>query len=111
MVSVSAAIDAGSIPAHIAIIMDGNGRWAKSHGLPRAEGHRRGAEAVRRIVEAASKLGVSYLTLFGFSSEKWFSEKGRKTTNLEKIGPNSASTQTEKLRLRSFILTRRGGAI
>ena len=49
MVSVSAATDAGTIPAHIAIIMDGNGRWAKSHGLPRAEGHRRGAEAVRRI--------------------------------------------------------------
>ena len=71
MVSISAATDAGNIPAHIAIIMDGNGRWAKSHGLPRAEGHRRGAEAVRRIVEAASKLGVSYLTLFGFSSENW----------------------------------------
>jgi len=71
MVSVSAATDAGTIPAHIAIIMDGNGRWAKSHGLPRAEGHRRGAEAVRRIVEAASDLGVSYLTLFGFSSENW----------------------------------------
>ena len=71
MVSVSAATDAGTIPAHIAIIMDGNGRWAKSHGLPRAEGHRRGAEAVRRIVEAASDSGVSYLTLFGFSSENW----------------------------------------
>jgi undecaprenyl diphosphate synthase len=71
MVSVSAAIDAGSIPAHIAIIMDGNGRWAKSHGVPRAEGHRRGAEAVRRVVEAASNLDVAYLTLFGFSSENW----------------------------------------
>ena len=71
MVFVSAATDAETIPAHIAIIMDGNGRWAKSHGLPRAEGHRRGAEAVRRIVEAASDLGVSYLTLFGFSSENW----------------------------------------
>jgi undecaprenyl diphosphate synthase len=71
MVSVSAATDAETIPAHIAIIMDGNGRWAKLRGLPRAGGHRRGAEAVRRIVEAASDLGVSYLTLFGFSSENW----------------------------------------
>lgn len=71
MVSVSAATEAGTIPAHIAIIMDGNGRWAKSRGLPRAEGHRRGAEAVRRVVEAASDIGVSYLTLFGFSSENW----------------------------------------
>ena len=71
MVSISAATDAGNIPAHIAIIMDGNGRWAKSHGLPRAEGHRRGAEAVRKIVEVASNIGVSYLTLFGFSSENW----------------------------------------
>jgi undecaprenyl diphosphate synthase len=58
-------------PVHVAIIMDGNGRWAKSRGLPRLAGHRRGAEAVRRTVEAASDLGVSYLTLYGFSSENW----------------------------------------
>ena len=69
MVTVSVAQNAEAIPAHIAIIMDGNGRWAKARGLPRAEGHRRGAEAVRRVVEAASGFGVSYLTLFGFSSE------------------------------------------
>lgn len=58
-------------PVHVAIIMDGNGRWAKSRGLPRVMGHKRGAEAVRRTVEAAGSLGVSYLTLFGFSSENW----------------------------------------
>jgi undecaprenyl diphosphate synthase len=58
-------------PAHIAIIMDGNGRWAKARGLPRIAGHRRGAEAVRRTISAASELGVRYLTLFGFSSENW----------------------------------------
>ncbi|HUN45188.1 MAG TPA: undecaprenyl diphosphate synthase family protein, partial [Stellaceae bacterium] len=58
-------------PAHVAIIMDGNGRWAKARGLPRVAGHRRGAEAARRAVEAAVELGVSYLTLFGFSSENW----------------------------------------
>jgi undecaprenyl diphosphate synthase len=55
----------------VAIIMDGNGRWAKARGLPRIAGHRRGAEAVRRTVEAAVELGISYLTLFGFSSENW----------------------------------------
>lgn len=58
-------------PVHVAIIMDGNGRWAKSRGLPRVMGHKRGAEAVRRTVEAAGSFGVSYLTLFGFSSENW----------------------------------------
>ncbi len=58
-------------PRHVAIIMDGNGRWAKSRGLPRAIGHRRGAEAARRTVAAAAELGIAYLTLFGFSSENW----------------------------------------
>jgi undecaprenyl diphosphate synthase len=59
------------VPAHVAIIMDGNGRWAASRGLPRAAGHRQGAEAVRRTVEASIELGIVYLTLFGFSSENW----------------------------------------
>ena len=58
-------------PVHVAIIMDGNGRWAKARGLPRIAGHRRGADAVRETVRAAGELGVSYLTLFGFSSENW----------------------------------------
>ena len=58
-------------PVHIAIIMDGNGRWAQARGLPRIAGHKRGAEAVRKTVEAAARAGVSYLTLFGFSSENW----------------------------------------
>ena len=58
-------------PCHVAIVMDGNGRWAKARGLPRAEGHRRGAEAARRAVQSASELGVRYLTLFSFSSENW----------------------------------------
>lgn len=59
------------IPAHVAIIMDGNGRWAASRGMPRAVGHRQGAEAVRRTVEASIELGIGYLTLFAFSSENW----------------------------------------
>lgn len=63
--------DGGAPPIHIAIIMDGNGRWAKARSLPRIAGHRRGAEAVRRAVSASAELGVRYLTLFGFSSENW----------------------------------------
>jgi undecaprenyl diphosphate synthase len=59
------------VPRHIAIIMDGNGRWAQARGLPRIAGHRQGAEAVRRTVRAAGDLGIPYLTLFGFSSENW----------------------------------------
>jgi undecaprenyl diphosphate synthase len=59
------------LPAHVAIIMDGNGRWAKSRGLPRVAGHKKGAETARAIVECAAKLGVSYLTLYAFSSENW----------------------------------------
>jgi undecaprenyl diphosphate synthase len=64
-------VEAPAPPAHVAIIMDGNGRWAKARGLPRIAGHRRGAEAVRRSIVAATELGISYLTLFGFSSENW----------------------------------------
>ena len=58
-------------PNHIAIIMDGNGRWAKARGLPRIEGHRRGGETVRRITEECARLGIRQLTLFAFSSENW----------------------------------------
>ncbi len=60
-----------NIPTHIAVIMDGNGRWAAARGLPRTMGHQRGSEAVKRITHAAAELGVKYLTLFGFSSENW----------------------------------------
>lgn len=59
------------IPRHVAIIMDGNGRWAKERGLPRLEGHRAGAESVREVMEACIELGVEYLTLYAFSSENW----------------------------------------
>jgi len=59
------------VPVHVAIIMDGNGRWAAGRGLPRTEGHRRGAESVRAVIKAASCAGIGYLTLFGFSSENW----------------------------------------
>jgi undecaprenyl diphosphate synthase len=63
--------DFPDIPRHIAIIMDGNGRWAKERGLPRREGHRAGAESVREVTDACIDLGVEYLTLYAFSSENW----------------------------------------
>ena len=63
-------------PVHVAIIMDGNGRWAKARGLPRTAGHKRGAEAVRAAVKGAAELGISYLTLFGFSAENWKRPQG-----------------------------------
>jgi undecaprenyl diphosphate synthase len=63
--------DGSSVPNHVAIIMDGNGRWAKSRGLPRVAGHRRGADAVRRVVRGAGELGIPVLTLFAFSTENW----------------------------------------
>jgi undecaprenyl diphosphate synthase len=60
-----------SNPRHVGIIMDGNGRWAAERGLPRSEGHRRGAESVRRVVRAARELGLSTLTLYAFSAQNW----------------------------------------
>ncbi|HZB63669.1 MAG TPA: isoprenyl transferase [Microvirga sp.] len=59
------------MPAHVAIIMDGNGRWAAQRGLPRFEGHRRGVEAIRRAVRTAGDLGIRYLTVYSFSAENW----------------------------------------
>ncbi len=67
----AAAKDLKTIPRHVAIIMDGNGRWARERGLPRTEGHRAGAETVRRVTEACSEVGVEFLTLYAFSSENW----------------------------------------
>src|ERR1700739_5004414 len=58
-------------PRHVAIIMDGNGRWGAARGLPRGEGHRRGVEALRKTVRAAGELGIRILTIFSFSSENW----------------------------------------
>ncbi|MEA2952978.1 MAG: undecaprenyl diphosphate synthase [Alphaproteobacteria bacterium] len=68
-VNISSAVF--EVPRHVAIIMDGNGRWAAARGLPRSEGHRRGVEALRRTVRAAGEIGISVLTIFSFSSENW----------------------------------------
>lgn len=70
----------GDIPEHIAIIMDGNGRWAKKRGLPRAAGHKRGVDTVKEITESCADLGVKYLTLYTFSTENWNRPKDEVST-------------------------------
>lgn len=64
-------MDLNKIPRHVAVIMDGNGRWARERGLPRIEGHRQGVESVRDVVRTAGKIGIDYLTLYAFSAENW----------------------------------------
>jgi len=73
-------IDMNRIPKHVAIIMDGNGRWAKLRGQERSEGHRAGVETVKNIIEVAARLGVKYLTLYTFSSENWNRPSSEVTT-------------------------------
>ena len=65
------ALDCQKIPAHVAVIMDGNGRWAKKRALQRLLGHRAGIEAVRELIRCANDIGVRYLTIYSFSSENW----------------------------------------
>ncbi len=77
--AITSHADLPPAPVHVAIIMDGNGRWAKARGLPRSAGHKRGAEAVRRTVECAREMGVSYLTLYAFSSANWKRPQGEVT--------------------------------
>lgn len=67
----SAAAPAFAVPRHVAIIMDGNGRWAAARGLPRAEGHRRGVETLRRTIRTAGEMGIEIITIFSFSAENW----------------------------------------
>jgi undecaprenyl diphosphate synthase len=86
----------GEIPTHIAIIMDGNGRWAKRRGLPRVAGHREGVKSVRDVVEACAQLGVKYLTLFAFSTENWRRPKEEIDT-LMKLLIRTLRSETEKL--------------
>lgn len=69
-------MDTNRLPKHIAIIMDGNGRWAKERGLPRAEGHRRGSETIETVVEICREIGIRYLTLYAFSEENWSRPEG-----------------------------------
>jgi len=86
----------GEIPTHIAIIMDGNGRWAKRRGLPRVAGHREGVKSVRDVVEACAQLGVKYLTLFAFSTENWRRPR-QEVDTLMKLLIRTLRTETENL--------------
>ena len=69
--SLKEKVDKNRLPVHIAVIMDGNGRWAVQHGLERVHGHERGVESVRNVIEAAAEIGIRYLTLYAFSTENW----------------------------------------
>ncbi|HDT13938.1 MAG TPA: di-trans,poly-cis-decaprenylcistransferase [Candidatus Aminicenantes bacterium] len=104
-------IDLCRLPGHIAVIMDGNGRWAEQRGLPRAQGHDAGAVSVRETVEAAARLGIDFLTLYAFSSENWkrpAAEVGRLWRLLrEHLGKDVSLLVDNDLRLR--IIGRREG--
>ena len=71
MSSVKDQLDLNKLPHHVAVIMDGNGRWAKEHGKPRIWGHRNGVKSVREVTEAAAEIGIQWLTLYAFSTENW----------------------------------------
>ncbi len=102
----SSSVSLLPVPAHVAIIMDGNGRWAKQRGLPRLEGHRRGAESVRAVLDGARALGVRYLTLYAFSVENWRrpeDEVGGLMELLETfLRREKASLMKNKVRLRAI---------
>ncbi len=94
----------GEIPTHIAIIMDGNGRWAKRRGLPRVAGHKRGVDTVREIVEACAEIGVKYLTLYTFSTENWKRPKDEVST-LMRLLLNSLRNRVNELNENDIRLT------
>jgi undecaprenyl diphosphate synthase len=97
----------GEIPAHIAIIMDGNGRWAKKRGLPRVAGHKKGVDTVRDIVEACAQIGVKYLTLYTFSTENWNRPKDEVST-LMRLLLNSLKSRLSELNENDIKLTSTG---
>jgi len=86
----------GNLPRHIAIIMDGNGRWAKKRGLPRVAGHSEGVKSVRDVVEACAQLGIEYLTLYAFSTENWRRPKEEVST-LMKLLLKTLKRETDEL--------------
>ena len=94
----------GEIPKHIAIIMDGNGRWAKKRGLPRVAGHKRGVDTVKEIVEACAEIGVKFLTLYTFSTENWNRPKDEVST-LMRLLLNSLRDRVNELNDNDIRLT------
>jgi undecaprenyl diphosphate synthase len=89
-------IDKKRVPVHIAVIMDGNGRWAAQHGMERVLGHQKGVEAVRNVIEAAAELEIKYLTLYAFSTENW-ERPDNEVSALMRIMVQSLNNETEKL--------------
>ncbi len=102
--NISRCKSAGNIPQHVAIIMDGNGRWAKKRMLPRAAGHRKGIETVRTIVQVATNLGIKYLTLYTFSTENWNRPKNEVST-LMRLIVKSLRDETDELNTNNVRLT------
>lgn len=96
--------NSGEIPKHIAIIMDGNGRWAKKRGLPRVAGHKRGVDTVKEIVEACAEIGVKFLTLYTFSTENWKRPKDEVST-LMRLLLNSLRDRVNELNENDIRLT------
>jgi len=93
---IESLINTRNVPEHIAIIMDGNGRWAKKRSLPRAAGHKKGVNTVREIVEICAEIGVKYLTLYTFSTENWNRPKDEVSTLMQLI-IRSLKSETKKL--------------
>ncbi len=100
------SIDKNKLPRHIAIIMDGNGRWAKQHGMKRAFGHQHGVQPVRDVTEAAAELGIEYLTLYAFSTENWNRPKSEvdalMTLLVDTIEKETPTLQKNNVRLLSI---------
>ena len=97
------------VPKHVAIIMDGNGRWAVARGLGRNAGHREGIESVRDVVQAASDFGVECLTLYAFSNENWNRPKGEVSRLMDLFIVNASKYQVQQEGRQSLILWPRQG--
>jgi len=102
--SLSQNIDINRLPVHVAVIMDGNGRWAIRHGKSRIYGHTQGVESVRKIIEAATELGIKYLTLYAFSTENW-GRPDEEVSALMGIMVNSLNKETDTLLKNNIRLT------
>jgi undecaprenyl diphosphate synthase len=97
-------VDSGKLPAHIAVIMDGNGRWALRHGKERIFGHQQGVESVRAVIEASAELGIKYLSLYAFSTENW-GRPDDEVSALMSIMVSSLNSETETLIKNNIRLT------
>ena len=102
--SLRGKIDTNKLPVHVAVIMDGNGRWASQHGKERILGHQQGVESVRKVIEAATELGIRYLTLYAFSTENW-DRPDDEVSALMRIMVQSLNNETDTLIKNNIRLT------